>query len=93
MRLEQVLSVSPVQENDEMFLVIPRNLAHPVGILISSLVDIEEVNMELDTRSVPMDGLLGSAMIHDVLTLFLDIPRLLNLFEPEWFAEQAAALA
>ncbi len=89
LRLDHVLDVSPVLQHDEMFLIIPRDVLHPVGILISGLVDIEEIGVELDEFSLPMDGLLGSCILDKVMNLFVDIPRLLELFEPEWFVEKA----
>ena len=93
LRLDQTLNISQVAEQQEMFLIIPRDVPHPVGFLISSLIDIEEISMELDEKSLPMDGLLGSLIIENIMTLFIDIPRLLQLFEPEWFVEKEKAVS
>lgn len=85
-RLEEVLDVSPLIEGEEMFLLIVRNSAHPAGLFCSSLVDIAEISTELDQDSLPMNGLLGTCILDKVMSLVLDIPALLRLFEPEWFA-------
>ena len=85
-RLEEVLDVSPLIEGEEMFLLIVRNSAHPAGLFCSSLVDIAEISTELDQDSLPMNGLLGTCVLDKVMSLVLDIPALLRLFEPEWFA-------
>jgi two-component system chemotaxis sensor kinase CheA len=85
LRLDHVLDVSSVVDQEEMFLIIPRNVEHPVGFLASSLVDIEEISIELDENSLPMDGLLGSCVLRNIMSLFIDIPRILELSEPQWF--------
>ncbi len=89
LRLDHVLDVSPVFDQEEMFLIIPRNVDHPVGFLASSLVDIEEISIDLDESSLPMDGLLGSCVLRNIMSLFLDIPRILELSEPQWFDKSA----
>ena len=85
LRLDHVLDVSPVIDQEEMFLIIPRDVEHPVGFLSSGLVDIEDISIELDENSLPMDGLLGSCVLRNIMSLFIDIPRILELSEPQWF--------
>ncbi len=43
LRLDQVLNVSPVAEQKEMYLILPRHIKRPVGILVSRLNDIEKI--------------------------------------------------
>jgi two-component system chemotaxis sensor kinase CheA len=88
LRLDHALKVSPVAEHETMHLILPRHFNRPVGILISELIDIEETTVELDTESYPEDGLLGTAIIRSTMTLFIDIYRLVELIEPEWFADR-----
>jgi two-component system chemotaxis sensor kinase CheA len=85
-RLDHALSVSPVLEREEMFLILPKQIKHPVALLASSLVDIEETAAELNVESYMGDGLLGTAVIRDSMTLFIDMYRLTEMMEPEWFA-------
>ena len=84
LRLDHALKVSPVAEHESMHLILPRLSSRPVGILISDLIDIEETAVELNTESYPEDGLLGTAIIRDTMTLFVDINRLVEIVEPEW---------
>jgi two-component system chemotaxis sensor kinase CheA len=88
LRLDHVLSVSPVVEKEEMYLILPRHIKHPVGILVSSLIDIEETGTELNIKSYMEEGLLGTGIIRDCMTLFIDIFRLIDLVEPEWFTNE-----
>ncbi len=87
-RPDQVLKVSPGVERDEMFLILPKYIRKPVGLLASALVDIEESAVDLNIDSYMEDGLLGTAVIRDHITLFPDICRLAEKSEPEWFAKR-----
>jgi two-component system chemotaxis sensor kinase CheA len=87
-RLDKALKVTPVVEREEMYLILPRHIKRSVGILISDLIDIEETAVELDVDSYPEDGLLGTDIIRGSMTLFIDIYRLVEKIEPEWFADR-----
>ncbi|MFH2218372.1 MAG: hybrid sensor histidine kinase/response regulator [Pseudomonadota bacterium] len=88
LRLDKALKVTPVVEREEMYLILPRHIKRSVGILISDLIDIEETAVELDVDSYPEDGLLGTDIIRGSMTLFVDIYRLVERIEPEWFADR-----
>jgi two-component system chemotaxis sensor kinase CheA len=91
LRLDHALTVSPVVEREEMFLILPRH-KRPVGLLISDIIDIEETSAQLNVESYMEDGLLGTNIIRDSMTLFIDIYRLVEIIEPEWFADQRMGL-
>ncbi len=78
-RLDHILSVSKVVEHNEMFLILPRHVRQPVGILTSGLIDIEETKTELNVDSYIEDGLLGTAIVRGSMTLFLDMYRLVEI--------------
>jgi len=85
LRLDHALKVTPVAEHDSMHLILPRHFNRPVGILISELIDIEETAARPDMASCPADGLLGTAIVRNAMTLFIDMDRLVEIIEPEWF--------
>jgi two-component system chemotaxis sensor kinase CheA len=87
-RLDRALSVSPAVEREEMFLILPKYIKRPVALLASSLIDIEKTPIELNVDSYVGDGLLGTAVVRDSMTLFIDIYRLTEMIEPEWFADR-----
>jgi two-component system chemotaxis sensor kinase CheA len=87
-RLEQILSVSSCIEKDTLFLLLPKHIKRPFGILLSAVVDTAEAPMQLNIESYMEEGLLGTAIIQKRLTLFLDIYRLIELLEPNWFADR-----
>jgi len=92
LRLDQALNISPVVEREEMFLILPRHIKQPVALLVSELIDVEETPVELNVESYMQDGVLGTAIIRDAMTLFIDIYRLVEIIEPEWFADRRMGL-
>jgi two-component system chemotaxis sensor kinase CheA len=87
-RLEQILSVSPCMKKEHLFLLLPKHIKRPFGILLSAVVDTAEAPIQLNIESYMEEGLLGTAIIKKRLTLFLDIYRLIELLEPNWFADR-----
>lgn len=84
-RMDKVFEVSGCVENNEMFLLLPKHVGKPFGILMSSLTDIIEVPLAIDTESYTEDGILGSLIIKEKMTLFPDIFRVIERFAPESF--------
>ncbi len=87
-RLESVLHVSPCQEAENMLLLLPKHIRRPFGILVSSVVDTLTTTLRLNTQSHTEDGLLGTAILLNRITLFLDIFKLIERAEPDWFEER-----
>jgi len=79
LRLDQQLEVSPIPAGlKDVFVLIPKITRNgvvakaPAGLLISSILDALDVDVELKPVDVKGAGILGSAMVQDHLTLFLD---------------------
>ena len=81
-RLDNILNISPVVENEKMYLILPRHLKRPIGILMSSFIDVVDTKVELDVMSYQADGLLGTSIINDIMTLFVDIYRMVEILDP-----------
>ncbi len=80
-RIDSCLSVSKCDDKEEMFLLLPKHINKPVGILMSDLTDIETVPIELNVDSYKEEGVLGTAIVRGKMTLFLDICRLVEKSE------------
>ncbi len=77
LRLDCLLDVSPCILKDEMYLLLPRENCSPAfGILMSELCDVLSVPLTLNGEGEMEDGILGTALIQERLTLFPDIRRL-----------------
>jgi len=78
-RLDHIMEVKPIPADlAEVFIIIPKitrnglSAKAPAGILIATIIDALDVDVELKAVDVKGAGILGSAMVQDHLTLFLD---------------------
>jgi two-component system chemotaxis sensor kinase CheA len=77
-RLEDVLPVrGGSDEAEEFFVLIPRLDGLDAGIVAARIVDTLESDAQPDPNQLAAPGLLGSAIVEDRLTLFLDTAQLL----------------
>ena len=91
LRLNSHFNVSPCVDNEEMFLLLPKHMKRNFGILVSKIIDTEETSLDLDVESYVEDGILGTHIIRDKMTLYVDIFRLIELSDPSWFEERRKA--
>jgi two-component system chemotaxis sensor kinase CheA len=81
-RLEQVLPVSPLnEESEELYVIVPKWDGQAAGILASRILDTMETAVPEHNRNDPVQGLLGSSFLDGRMTLFLDAQALLSLFQ------------
>ena len=83
LRLDRLLDVSALPEKKTMYLLIPRYAPCPFGILMSHIGNVVSVPLILDTDSLREEGLMGTAVVQDRLTLFPDIWYLLEKAAPD----------
>ena len=79
LRLDRVLPVSTGADLAEMFLLLPKHTKRPMGLLLSEIIDSDDLTIQLHREAYHVDGLLGSAVVRGQLTHFLDVPRLVEL--------------
>ncbi len=84
LRLDHVLNVSPCMEKEDMFIILPKHVRRPVGLLISEVIDTDRAGMDLNVKTYMEDGLLGTALIRSRMTLFIDICRVVEKSSPGW---------
>jgi len=77
-RLEDVLPVGGGPRDEESFFVLIPRAAREAGIVASRIVDTLDSDAQPDGGQISAPGLLGSAVVRDRLTLFLDTDRLLE---------------
>ena len=88
LRLDHVFKVSPCVDKEEMFLLLPKHAVLPFGILVSTLVDITESPLELNTESYMEDGIMGTAIVRKTITMYPDMYKVIEKLEPEWFKDK-----
>lgn len=80
MRLEKILNVSPCIEKENMLMLIPKNLNRETGVLISEYIDVVQFNEDINTETFKEQGVRGTGIIQDHMTLILDINKLIENF-------------
>lgn len=81
MRPDRLLKLSPCSVRDAFYVIIPRHNGTPVALLASEIVDTPTLPLKLDTQAFKVDGVLGSMLIQEQVTLFLDFDRLLEIWQ------------
>ena len=85
--LEDYLPVSRPErsENDTIGVIIPKQMKHPMGIVIHLVEGTVHSVVDIDTTSITSPGLFGSAILENKITLLPDMYRLFELAAPEWY--------
>jgi len=83
-RIEDVLDLSYSEESEEMYMLLPKKSDHHYGLLMNSLVDIGEFDIDIDEDTVHKIGVEGSALIQDKMTLMLKPNEIALSTEPDW---------
>lgn len=84
-RLENFLSISPLPEQDEYHLIIFHMNHQDVAFLVGQIEDSLDIAIEVDENIFKQEGVLGSAIIKDKTTLFIDVYQIIQMFDPDFF--------
>ncbi|MGC8736614.1 MAG: chemotaxis protein CheW [Dissulfurimicrobium sp.] len=84
-RLENYLPISPLPEQDEYHLIVFNMNDKDIAFLVSKIEDSINIAINVDEENFRQDGILGSAIIRDRTTLFLDVYQIINMYNPDFF--------
>jgi two-component system chemotaxis sensor kinase CheA len=84
LRLHDFLTVDrPAEAPTEFFIIVPKLVRHPMGIVATKIEDILHTDADIDRENVSGLGILGSAVLEGRLAVFLDIYSLFEAAEPD----------
>jgi len=83
LRLDRLIKVSPCVEKPQQFLLLPKHTSKPCGLLVSEVIDIDGSTSDVNISTHREDGVLGTAIVREHLTLFPDLYRLIEKADPE----------
>ncbi len=86
-RLENYLPISPLPEQDYYHLIVFHMNEKDIAFLVSEIDDSLDMAIEVEDKTFKQDGILGSAIIKDRTTLFLDIYQIIEMYDPDFFAK------
>jgi len=74
-------------ENRKCYVIIPKLVKHPMGILIESVQDTMLTSIKLNqNENVTAKGILGSTILNDKIVQLLNIYELFELANPEQYS-------
>lgn len=65
------------------YIIIPKLVKHPMGILTSAIHDNIKVSLKLDNQEIKMNGLIGSSIYQNKIMLIINIYELFEMADPE----------
>lgn len=84
LRLHDFLPIkTPARESEDCYVIVPKFVQHPMGILVSAVEDVLETSASLDRETITGTGIMGSFVIDGALIIFLDVYGLFEAAEPD----------
>lgn len=77
-----MLPVSCGPPANPLFLLLPKNVGRPLGILATSIIDTDHLPAEIARDTFRAEGIVGTAILRGRTTLLLDLCRLAELSDP-----------
>ncbi len=92
-RLEHYLPIRPIPEMEEYHIVVFHMNERDIAFLVGRIEDSLNLAVDVDDRVYKGDGILGSAIVKDRTTLFLDVHQIISRHDPDFFAIPAISEA
>jgi two-component system chemotaxis sensor kinase CheA len=86
-RLENYLPIAPLPEQDEYNLLVFHVNGRDIACLVSKIEDSINISVNIEEENFKQEGMIGSAIIKDRTTIFLDIYQIINTYDPNFFAK------
>ncbi len=87
-RLENYLPISPLSEQEEYHLIVFNFNNKDVAFLVSQIEDSVDIVIDVEEETFRQEGILGSAIIKDKTTLFIDIYQILQMYDPDFLRQE-----
>lgn len=87
-RLEKYINVNEPGDKNVLYVILFNIKGKNIGLIARNIVDTKDLTFNIDTETLKQPGILGSAIIDNRTTLFLDIFELVQMAEPSWFKER-----
>jgi two-component system, chemotaxis family, sensor kinase CheA len=85
-RFEDQLPISRPEEQGEEINVIVFNFeGKEVGLMVTEIVDVIDTSVDLDNTTYNHPGILGSSIVGERTTIFIDIFAVVETIFPVWF--------
>jgi len=87
LRLENHISARPTESNQRTYVVVFEIAAHEIGLIVPTLGDIRELSIDIDTVTLKERGVIGSMVLAEQTTRYIDLFELAEMAYPDWFVD------
>ena len=89
---EHINTTPPASTPKQLYVIIPKLVTHPIGIIAHEIIDTMSINSELDKNSFAEGkGTIGTIVINKRMTIFVDIYSLFEIVAPEIYKRRNQA--
>ena len=81
--VERVANVAPRKQAETLYVIVFKVGGTEVGIMVSEIVDVVDVDAEVETTSYCQPGILGAVIVENKITLMVDLYGLVDTLLPE----------
>ena len=79
---EALDSIAAPREADYVYLIVFYMMGTEVAIMVSDIVDIVDADMTSDNSTLQSNGVIGTSIISDRITLLVDIFEMVKIIDP-----------
>lgn len=91
--LSRLISCLPEPEFDTINVVVFQIQDFEVGLLAPQLCDIRDIDNQIETKAVEETGVMGTFVLDDHTTRYLNLYELAEQAHPRWFEERRSETA
>ena len=88
--IDEVASVMPLADRDDLLVIVFRLAGKDVGLLATGPIDAIEISTDIDDVTLKQPGIMGSAIIGGKTTMLVNIFEIMQVSNPQWFEDHAA---
>ena len=88
--IDEVASVQPLDDRDDLLVIVFRIAGKDVGLLAIGPIDAIEIAADIDDVTLKQPGIMGSAIIGNRTTMLVNIFEIIRISNPQWFEDHAA---
>jgi two-component system chemotaxis sensor kinase CheA len=86
--IDQVAQVKPLADKENLLVIVFIVGGREIGLLAIGPVDAMDVNIDVDDTALKQPGIMGSAIVGNQTTQFVDVYSMVDTLNPDWCEKQ-----
>lgn len=88
LRLENTITARMSEPKDRLYVIVFEAAGKELGLVVPCLEDIRDVTTHIDDVTFTERGVIGSMVLAEKTTRFVDLFQIAEIAHPEWFERQ-----